>query len=269
MLKCDFYCKMGQIEYSPKGMKFIIIVTSVFLLIVNFYGLVIFTEICYLCNMHPIQENLLALSKRMDLSKMSLREMAEAIGMPGESPQKIKHHLSQLEKKGFFRIEKHKGVVERTIGSNQGLLSNSSTLFSIPIIGIANCGPATLYAETNFQGFLKISSMLLGRRNSEGLYAIKADGSSMNRAEIAGKKLEDGDFAIVDSNQKAPSKNDIVLAIIDGKATIKRFIEDKENEQIVLIADSSYDYEPIYLHASDEFLINGKVINVIKKPNIK
>jgi len=219
--------------------------------------------------MHPTQEKLLALSKHMDLSKMSLREMAEAIGLPDQSPQKIKHHLGQLEKIGFFRVEKYKGVTERTAGINQGLLSNNSTLFSIPIIGTANCGPATLFAETNFQGFLKISSMLLGRRKSDGLFAIKADGSSMNRAEIAGKRLEDGDFAIIDSSQNAPSKNDVVLAIIDGKATIKRFIEDKPNKQIVLMADSSYDYEPIYLHENDEFSINGKVINVIKKPNLK
>lgn len=195
--------------------------------------------------------------------------MAEAIGMPDESPQKIKHHLSQLEKKGFFKVEKYKGVQKRTWDTVPGLLSNNSELFSIPVIGTANCGPANLYAETNFQGFLKVSSKLLGRKNSNGLFAIKADGASMNRAEIEGKKLEDGDYAIVDAELRNPHQKDIVLAIVDDKATIKRFIMDKKNNQIVLMADSSYDYEPIYLHPEDEFQINGKVINIIKKPNIK
>ena len=211
--------------------------------------------------MHEIQQKLLTLSKEAEISRMTLRDIAAAIEETDASPQKIKHHLMQLEKKGF------------KIGStwrytNKGIGSETS-LFSIPVIGTANCGPANVFAETNFQGFLKLSSKLLNKRSAQGLFAIKADGSSMNRAEIGGKKLEDGDYAIIDSTQTVPSKNDVVLAIIDGKATIKRFIEDKVNEQIVLIADSSYDYEPIYLHQDDEFSINGKVINVIKRPNIK
>jgi len=219
--------------------------------------------------MHPIQEKLLLLSKTQDLALLSLRKMSEAIGMPNESPQKIKHHLSQLEKKGFFRIEKFKGVVGRATDFDNNLLGEGSTLLSIPVIGTANCGPANIFAETNFQGFLKVSSRLLHKPSAIGLFAIKADGSSMNRAEIGNKKLEDGDYAIIDSNERSPSKNDVVLAIIDDKATIKRFIEDKANDQIVLLADSSYDYEPIYLHADDEFSINGKVIGIIKKPNYK
>ncbi|HEY5368353.1 MAG TPA: S24 family peptidase [Hanamia sp.] len=219
--------------------------------------------------MHPIQEKLLLLSKVQDLSLMSLRKMAESIEMPNESPQKIKHHLSQLEKKGFFRIEKFKGIMGRDTDFQNDLLGEGSILLSIPVIGTANCGPANVFSETNFEGFLRISSRLLHKNSADGLFAIKADGSSMNRAEIAGKRLEDGDYAIIDSNQKSPLKNDVVLAIIDNKATIKRFIEDKENDQIVLLADSSYDYEPIYLHADDEFSINGKVISVIKRPNSK
>ena len=88
----------------------------------------------------------------------------------------------------------------------------------------------------------------------------------MNRAIIDGKNIEDGDFIIVDSHDKSARTGDVVLAIIDGKATIKRFIEDKLNNQIVLKADSAFDYEPIYLHPDDDFSINGKIINVIKKP---
>ena len=60
----------------------------------------------------------------------------------------------------------------------------------------------------------------------------------------------------------------VVLAIIDGNATIKRFIDDRDNGQIVLKADSSFDYDPIYLHPDDDFQISGKIIAVIKKPKI-
>lgn len=218
--------------------------------------------------MHLIQEKLLELSKRENLAKLSLRDMARGIGMPNESPQKIKHHILQLQKKGFLSIDRIKGVMGRTSGEpdwSNGLLKKTAKLFSIPIIGTANCGPATIFAEQNFQGFLRTSSKLIGRSKPVGLFAIKADGSSMNRAEIGGRKIEDGDFVIVDSNDTSAVTNDVVLAIIDDRATIKRFVDDKENEQIVLRADSSYDYDPIYLHPDDEFFINGKVISVIKR----
>ncbi len=218
--------------------------------------------------MHPIQEKLLSLSKGKNLAQLSLREMAAAIGMPAESPQKIKHHLQQLEKKGFFTIDKAKGVMEKAKllpGLASGLLKEASALFSIPIVGTANCGPATLYAEQNFEGFLHVSGRLIGRSSPAGLYAIKTNGSSMNRAEIGGKKIEDGDYVVIDSNKRVPANKDIVLAIIDNKATIKRFIDDRQNGQVILKADSSYDYEPIYLHPDDDFLINGKAVAVIKK----
>lgn len=216
--------------------------------------------------MHIIQEKLLELSKKKGFGDMSLRVMAAEIGLPDESPQKIKHHLQQLEKKGFFTLDKVKGSVSHVPKWAGSVIKSGATLFSIPIIGTANCGPATVFAEANYQGFLKISSKLLGRTSARDLYAIKGEGQSMNLAEFDGKRLEDGDYAIIDSTIHSPANNDAVLAIIDNKATIKRFIEDKENDQIVLKADSSSDYEPIYLHADDDFQINGKVIGVIKKP---
>jgi SOS-response transcriptional repressor LexA len=218
--------------------------------------------------MHPIQEKLLHLSKERNLAQASLREMAAAIGLPDESPQKIKHHLQQLEKKGFFTIDRAKGLMGKASllpGLASGLLKEACSLFSIPIVGMANCGPATVFAEQNFEGFLRVSGRLLGRSNPAGLYAIRTNGSSMNRAEIGGKKIEDGDYVVIDSNKRVPGNNDIVLAIIDNKATIKRFIDDRQNGQVILKADSSHDYDPIYLHPDDDFLINGKAVAVIKK----
>ncbi len=217
---------------------------------------------------HPIQRKLLELSKRENLAKLTLREMARLIDMPNESPQKIKHHLLQLQKKGFITIDRIKGVMgtsSSTPGWAKGLLEKTYKLFSIPIVGTANCGPATIFAEQNFQGFLKVSSRLIGRSKPTGLFAIKADGSSMNRAKIDDKSIEDGDYIIINSQDKTPRTGDVVLAIVDNKATVKRFIDDRQNGQIVLKADSSFDYEPVYLHPDDEFSINGKALKVIKK----
>jgi repressor LexA len=219
---------------------------------------------------HPIQERLLELSKRENLAKLSLRDIGRRIGMGLESPQKIKHHLGQLEKRGFLVIDRARGVMGRSAtGSSwaKGLLETSARVFAIPIVGTANCGPATIFAEQNFQGFLRVSSKLVGRKQHAGLYAIRADGSSMNRADINGRSIEDGDYVIVDGRRTVPQNHDVVVAIIDNKATIKRFIDDRANGQVVLQAHSSYDYEPIYLHKDDDFSVSGKVVAVIKKPS--
>lgn len=201
---------------------------------------------------------------------MTLREMAGAIGMPDESPQKIKHHLLQLQKKGFLKIDKVKGVMEKSEMRPtwaKGLLKDATTkVFSIPIVGVASCGPATIFSEQNFEGFLRVSSKLIRQSSPKDLFAIKADGSSMNRAEINGRKIEDGDYVIVKRDESTPDNDEVVLVIVNGKGTIKRFIDDRKNGQVVLKADSSYDYEPIHLHPSDEFFVNGKVVGIVKQP---
>ncbi|HXV80431.1 MAG TPA: S24 family peptidase, partial [Candidatus Binatia bacterium] len=121
----------------------------------------------------------------------------------------------------------------------------------------------------NIVGYLRISDALLRRRTSDGLFAARADGFSMNRARIREKTIQDGDYLIVDGNDRVPKEGEIILSIIDGAANIKRYHSDKRNKQIVLISDSTEDLAPIYIHPDDDFFVNGKVIDVIKKPNIK
>lgn len=140
-----------------------------------------------------------------------------------------------------------------------------SMFYSIPIVGAANCGPATVFADERIEGYLKVSTKLLPKKNSS-LFALVADGPSMNRAVIHdGDTIEDGDFVVVDSEYKSPKNGDVVVAVIDGMATIKRYKEDRKNDRIILEAESTENYLPIFLHESDDFSVSGKVIGVIKK----
>ena len=211
--------------------------------------------------MHPLQEKILALVGTKNLGQMTLREIGELVGE--RYPQKIKHHLIQLEKRGLIKTDKYKGSIEKSI---PGLIKNTK-LISVPIVGAANCGPAEIFADANIQGYLKMSSSLLLKRAN--IFAIKASGLSMNNTEIDGKKIEDGDYLIVDGSYRDPKNGDIIVSIIDGMANIKKYIWDKENNQIVLMSDSTKDFPPIYIHADDDFSVNGKVIQVIKKPKVK
>lgn len=99
------------------------------------------------------------------------------------------------------------------------------------------------------------------------LYVLVASGSSMNLAEVhKGLTIENGDFVVIDTVYRKPKNGDIVVAVIDGMATMKRYKEDRNHNRVILEAESTENYLPIFLHEDDDFIINGKVIDVIKKP---
>lgn len=214
--------------------------------------------------MHNIQERLLKLAQERNLGKHTLREIGDFVDE--RSPQKIKHHLEQLEKKGLIRIDKAKGKIEKVSHKALSGLLIKAKLLSIPVLGSANAGPASLFAEQNIEGFLRVSSSLVPGRSTRRLFALKVDGPSMNRSSVRGKAIEDGDFVIVDTGIKLPNDGDVVLSVIDGMANIKKFHHDKANNQIVLMSESTHDFAPIHIHEDDEFMVNGKVVQVVKKP---
>ena len=210
--------------------------------------------------MHYIQEKLLKLIDHQNISGLTLREVGSLVNET--LPQKIKHHLSQLQRKGFIIIDKKNSVIKRISGNTK----NSDVFISVPIYGTANCGPRTIYASQNLEGYLKVSKKLLTKRDK--IFALRAEGNSLNKANINGKNIEDGDFVIIDSQATNPKNGDYIVSIIEEMANIKKYIWDAKNSQIILGSESTQNYNPIYVHEDDNIIINGKVIDVIKKPSI-
>lgn len=207
--------------------------------------------------MHWIQKNILALTRQRDIEGMKLRELGELVGE--KHPQKIKHHLNRLRVKGLLGQNK---ALEQTTK----IALENHQMFSIPILGAANCGDAALSATEVLEGFLNVSPSML--KKQKGLFAIRAVGLSMDKAEIGGKNIEDGDFIIVNPKDRNPKNGDYVLSIINGAANIKKFVMDEANRQVILASESSHDIAPIYIHMNDnpDYFVNGKVMAVIKKP---
>ncbi len=209
--------------------------------------------------MHKIQEQILKLIEQKNISGLTLREIGKLVGET--FPQKVKHHMDQLEKKGFLKIDRTNKTVTKTDSVSMHI---GGSLISIPIVGTANCGPATIFANENIEGYIKISKNIL--RKFKNVFAIRAQGLSMNKAIIDGKTIEDGDYLIIDSEYKSPKNGDVILSVIDDMANIKKYVWDEDNNQVVLVSQSTRDIPPIYIHEDDSFMINGKVIQVIKKP---
>lgn len=206
--------------------------------------------------MNIIQEKLLKIISHKNIGGFTLREIG--VMVDEILPQKIKHHLSQLEKKGFILIDKKNKIIKR-IDKDRRI---DDFFTSVPIIGSANCGPANIYADENIEGYLKISKKFIP--NKKGIFAIRAEGNSLNRANINHKSVKNGDFVIVDSNEKSPTDGDYVVSVIDGMANVKKYRLDKVNSRIVLLSESTKEYQPIFIHKNDDFKINGKVVDVVK-----
>lgn len=177
------------------------------------------------------------------------------------------HHIKRLEEGGYLEKESNRarGITVKAI--NFGVLHSSLRgmySISVPIVGSASCGPAELLAEENVAGYLKISDRVLSKR--DGVFALRAEGDSMNRARIGGKSIEEGDFVLIDSEYKNPIHGDYVLSVIDGYANLKKFERVPKTGDVRLVSESKNPkHKPIYISSEDDFMINGKIIAVIKK----
>ena len=207
--------------------------------------------------MHTIQEKLLKIIDDKNIGGLTLRQIGELI--EETLPQKAKHYLSQLERKGIILIDRKNKKISRV--SNE--IKTGDIFISIPIVGAANCGPATIYADQNIEGYLKISKRLAP--NKKRIFALRAEGNSLNRADVAGNNIESGDFVIVDSENASPHDGDYIVSVIDNMVNIKKYRLDKSHSRIALLSESTQDYSPIFIHEDDDFRISGKVIKVVKK----
>ncbi|MEK7165569.1 MAG: S24 family peptidase [Patescibacteria group bacterium] len=206
--------------------------------------------------------------------KIGLRELG---GLLGEKhPQIVKHHLNQLVKKGYLKIRRSTDLRFEIIEVNSvadDTAVRHGMWIDIPIVGAASCGLATVFADETIDGYVRVSEKILPSNvmsvKKRRLFAIKADGNSMNKAIVGGKNIESGDFVVVDGTYRNPRNGDFVLSVIDNVANIKKYFFDKMNNEIRLESESTEELAPIYVHPDDsgDYLINGKIIAVLKRPS--
>lgn len=211
--------------------------------------------------MNKTQLRLIELSVKRNIWDMSLREIGKEIGVKNAAT--VKYHLDQLKNKNLLKQPPN---MPSLLQFKKNLIKSWETLINIPVLGAANCGIPLSLANESLEGYLKVSPRLLPDNNQNHFFALKAEGDSMNRADINGQSIEDGDYVIIDSNKIDPQHIKYALSIIDGCANIKRLIFDKDQERITLVSESTHIYNPIYIHKDDDFLINGSVVSVIKNP---
>lgn len=176
------------------------------------------------------------------------------------------YYIKKLQKEGYLEKVSNQ---PRSINLNSNevirtIVPKKIESFSVPVLGSANAGPATIFAEANISGYLKVSRNDLNRK--DGIFALRVEGDSMNKAKIDGKNLMEGDFVLIDSEYKNPKNDDYVLSVIDGCANLKKFEKDTKTGAIRLLSESKNPkHKPIYVSSEDDFMINGRIISVVKK----
>ncbi|MBD3247876.1 hypothetical protein GF382_01130 [Candidatus Falkowbacteria bacterium] len=213
--------------------------------------------------MHKTQTKILELARTKDVLNMSLTELKELLDV--DHVQKVKHHLDQLKKKGLIYADQK--TKKAKVAEPEAFEINE--IFNLPIMGMANCGAACELAHESIMGYLKVSPRIVNRKKPEGLFVVRAVGNSLNKAvDIKGGPVREGDYVVIDLNNKTPKNGDYVLSIIDDAANLKRFYEDKENEEIRLVSESTKKLPPIVIHKNDlessGYHINGVVVRVVR-----
>lgn len=219
-------------------------------------------------SMNEIQIQLHNLSNNTDLRQHSLRSIGKNLVAGKEvHPETVKYYWKRLYDQGLIDyLPDAKPKLKRISTSKSNMLGEKTSLVTIPVFGVADCGPATKIAEQTPLGELHISSSLLPTRRYASLYALIASGPSMNQASVHGRPIQDGDYVIIDSEYTQPKNGDYVVAVVGGLANIKRFY--RESDRIALLSESSEGFDPIFIHPEDQSdnLIGGRVVQVVEKP---
>ncbi len=184
-----------------------------------------------------------------------IQEVSGKLGLKLKSLRSFFLYLNELEDKGFIeRTSEDRGIILKGV-TKDGFLD-------VPVFGMANAGAATMFADQYIEGYLKVSKRIV--RDSRNVFAVQISGTSMNKARVNGKTIQSGDFILVDSTWKHYNNGDRVLVVINGMATVKTY-RTVDGKNIVLLPESSdKKHKPIFLTEEDDFVINGKVIDVLK-----
>lgn len=176
----------------------------------------------------------------------TMTELGEKLGITAASAHQL---ILQLERKGYVRRLPRKA---RSLSIIRRPSQTIDRMMSVPVVGVVKAGPAML-AEENCMGEVMVASATVGRGPC---FALRVSGDSMKNVD-----MRDGDIVIVRQQQLAEN-GEIVVAMIDGEATVKRL--SVEDGAIRLLPENK-KYKPIKVDPDSDFRVLGKVISVTHK----
>ncbi len=173
----------------------------------------------------------------------TIQELADILGISAPS---VRDQVSQLERKGYVKREPRKARGLTVVGEP---MEDVADLLAVPIIGKVAAGKPFLAAE-NVVGEVLIDSRAV---RSGRFFALEVEGESMIEADI-----QDRDLVVV-RQQPVAENGDIVVALLDQEATVKRlFIREERIE----LRPENPKLRPIPIGPDHGLIILGKVVAV-------
>jgi repressor LexA len=177
----------------------------------------------------------------------SVREIGERVGLSSSST--VQSHLKSLEKRGLIHRDPTKPRALIAKGSAAApRVATAPEAAVLPIVGKVAAG-TPITATENLDGELVVPVELARR---PGSFVLRVAGESMIDAAIL-----DGDLIVV-TPQPDATNGEIVVAMVDGEATVKRFY--RESGRIRLQPENP-SMAPIY---SDDVTVVGKVTAIFR-----
>ena len=181
----------------------------------------------------------------------SIREIGAHFGI--RSPRGVQDHLLALERKGYIRRTKERSrSIELLSLESPSRDTRGKNVVSLPLIGHVAAGEPVL-SEENIEEWIEVDASFAAR---EGNFLLKVIGESMIEAHIL-----DGDTIIV-SPQETARNGEIVVALVDGEATVKTFYKEPGG---IRLQPENRTMAPIWVEAGEsEVKIIGRVVAVMR-----
>lgn len=173
----------------------------------------------------------------------SVREICEYMGL--KSTSSSHNYLVSLESKGLIKRDPTKPRALEVLKPEEKI---QCEIIHVPIIGDVAAGVPIL-ANQNVDGYCPLPAEDFGRKD---VYMLRVHGDSMINAGIY-----DGDKVIVENTDTAEN-GEIVVALVDDSATVKRFF--KENGRYRLQPEND-NMSPMYF---EHVRIQGRVIGLLR-----
>ncbi len=174
----------------------------------------------------------------------TVREICEAVHL--KSTSSVHSHLETLERNGFIRRDPTKPRAMEILDDTFGLTRRE--MVQVPVIGTVAAGQPIL-AEENVEDYFPVPANMLPNSQT---FMLRVKGESMINAGIL-----EGDQIIVEQTSDARN-GDIVVALIEDSATVKRFYKEEGHYRLQPENDAM---EPIIV---SELNILGKVVGLFR-----
>jgi repressor LexA len=197
----------------------------------------------------------------------TIREIGEVMGI--RSTNGVNDHLKALERKGYLKREGLKSRALRPVSSEtatraapalpDNVIPLTGNMVSVPVLGRVAAGVPIL-ADEHVETTVHVDSFFLGASPSDRVFALRVTGESMIDAGIY-----DGDYIFVKKQLEARA-GQIVVAMIDGEATVKRYQPDGD---VVRLVPENSSMKPIVVRKQDfrSTSILGIVCGVYRRVN--